>query len=1018
VEEAELLHANILARRSSGIIALVLSWQLSGVFCLAYADDFSEGVLAGQTQASGLMNRFTPSQLDATLQSSGIDKAALVPGQADAETQKGNYTTYYGNPAGMAGEGAADGSAGAHVLNSYQHRPVTDLHNDPIFGKVCLERDVDGKCTLWSGSKGILTSTYPDCQEITTVTNTDPADVKTCVRDQSLVDTSCVQKAMIQTVSEIVPGRCADTQLDVQPGQLYAGCRDEYRYVKVLIGSQEAVGPNISGTGSMCRNWSRPDIRNIDGSGPEFVDQLLCPRYDASSLTPPIPGEIGMEAFPNFRIDMIGNMDMGYGFAYTSTPGILRPEVPRALPGSALPVEAVPAGAAYVGRSYENPVAIFHPGDYAYFTWVWDQYAWYALFDHARIERVSLVADAVCGGGKEYMETNCTVKDLVYCNDDGSDCLPVVSSGAPAQGVFGQSFISNYYTAVKTDWAKGSCADCDTIDLIVNGGYYETGYSANPLYDVSMLAHTAANCQPVQCSGLCPRFPAQTNAPGEVLVGRQVETVPDVSVEAYRYGSCDITPYSCKPETGICFPPPLLHSHSSRATDYYINATGLQCVKAAGVLDNYTICFKDGAVGLANSDAAHTISENVIHYDYSQTDNYGLTVTGAYTFGGQKIDFTLASPHTKVTWSCGQTDNPCQQYNDQGCYQTAAKCVNDTCSQIEETWNCGGSGAGQSATKTVTCLGEVKCMGTECAAAQDGSSTTFSDSVAGTSILNQTRADAVSDGNATTFFASKQSQCSKKMGHDCCTEITASPGQLVAAYNLALDAYAIELASSQGFMANGALLIDKTIESAQSVMSWFSTGDPGQAQAAADAGFQTAGNGGLESGTVDPVSGEMTPGTSAMQVIGPVLTAYAMYKFGKTMYEIMTACGKDELATSYRQSAGLCHFIGKECTSRGPTGGCLERQSTYCCFNSLFGRVFQEQARAQLSIPWVDAAGIAVCRALTMDEIQRLDGSKIDLSEYMNYVLGDKDFTQAKKDELMGKLPGQVQSVLQAIQQQ
>ena len=63
-------------------------------------------------------------------------------------------------------------------------------------------------------------------------------------------------------------------------------------------------------------------------------------------------------------------------------------------------------------------------------------------------------------------------------------------------------------------------------------------------------------------------------------------------------------------------------------------------------------------------------------------------------------------------------------------------------------------------------------------------------------------------------------------------------------------------------------------------------------------------------------------------------------------------------------------------------------KSTYrgsCCFNSKIARIINQQGRAQIKRGWGTAAN-PDCRGFTPDEFQKLDFSKIDLSEYINDV--------------------------------
>jgi conjugal transfer mating pair stabilization protein TraN len=63
--------------------------------------------------------------------------------------------------------------------------------------------------------------------------------------------------------------------------------------------------------------------------------------------------------------------------------------------------------------------------------------------------------------------------------------------------------------------------------------------------------------------------------------------------------------------------------------------------------------------------------------------------------------------------------------------------------------------------------------------------------------------------------------------------------------------------------------------------------------------------------------------------------------------------------------------------------GCVQRNQSYCCFNSKLARILQEQGRAQIpSIGGFGSAQSPNCRGFTTHEFQSLDFTKIDLTGY------------------------------------
>ena len=98
-----------------------------------------------------------------------------------------------------------------------------------------------------------------------------------------------------------------------------------------------------------------------------------------------------------------------------------------------------------------------------------------------------------------------------------------------------------------------------------------------------------------------------------------------------------------------------------------------------------------------------------------------------------------------------------------------------------------------------------------------------------------------------------------------------------------------------------------------------------------------------------------------------------MKKFCVTVGE---RCVKTNCVARVKDWKGKTHCIGKYC------------ESTYrgsCCFNSKVARIINEQGRAQIKRGWGTSAN-PDCRGFTPDEFQKLDFSKIDLSEYIDDV--------------------------------
>ncbi|MFE8035025.1 conjugal transfer protein TraN, partial [Thiohalocapsa marina] len=61
---------------------------------------------------------------------------------------------------------------------------------------------------------------------------------------------------------------------------------------------------------------------------------------------------------------------------------------------------------------------------------------------------------------------------------------------------------------------------------------------------------------------------------------------------------------------------------------------------------------------------------------------------------------------------------------------------------------------------------------------------------------------------------------------------------------------------------------------------------------------------------------------------------------------------------------------------------CIQKQKAFCCYNSPLARIINEQAYPQLGRSWGEAKQ-PDCRGLSLQEMERLDWSQIDLSEWI-----------------------------------
>jgi conjugal transfer mating pair stabilization protein TraN len=94
-------------------------------------------------------------------------------------------------------------------------------------------------------------------------------------------------------------------------------------------------------------------------------------------------------------------------------------------------------------------------------------------------------------------------------------------------------------------------------------------------------------------------------------------------------------------------------------------------------------------------------------------------------------------------------------------------------------------------------------------------------------------------------------------------------------------------------------------------------------------------------------------------------------------------CTKDEISLINLREKKLCVYVGKKTSGTKPFH---VNKHHFCCFGNMLEKVIQVEGRKQLGLNF-GSGGSPNCRGLTMEEIQRLDFSKIDFSEFINELM-------------------------------
>jgi len=93
---------------------------------------------------------------------------------------------------------------------------------------------------------------------------------------------------------------------------------------------------------------------------------------------------------------------------------------------------------------------------------------------------------------------------------------------------------------------------------------------------------------------------------------------------------------------------------------------------------------------------------------------------------------------------------------------------------------------------------------------------------------------------------------------------------------------------------------------------------------------------------------------------------------------IGAGCNSDEKHLMEQRAKNLCKYVGKQ--NKGRLNVVVKHH--FCCFPTMLDKVIQVEGRKQLGLNF-GSGGNANCRGLTLEEIQRLDFSQMDFTEFI-----------------------------------
>lgn len=131
------------------------------------------------------------------------------------------------------------------------------------------------------------------------------------------------------------------------------------------------------------------------------------------------------------------------------------------------------------------------------------------------------------------------------------------------------------------------------------------------------------------------------------------------------------------------------------------------------------------------------------------------------------------------------------------------------------------------------------------------------------------------------------------------------------------------------------------------------------------------------------------PDQPAQQTQGSTYQYDDLYNDGsKTMKSLQAdltfgwlECSEDERSLAVKRGGSLCTHAKTWCSKKLPLIGCTEESRSYCCFKSILAKIINREGRKQLGL------SLESCEGITVEQLQKLDFSKIDMTEFTESVV-------------------------------
>lgn len=352
----------------------------------------------------------------------------------------------------------------------------------------------------------------------------------------------------------------------------------------------------------------------------------------------------------------------------------------------------------------------------------------------------------------------------------------------------------------------------------------------------------------------------------------------------------------------------------------------------------------------------------------------GCVQTGRTCTQGAGIRFVNGKPEYRDCWSWSETyvcqapgkDECADLANNKDCKLLSETCPNGapTCLRPTRVYKCTKPGA--SGVIGEVCDGQI-CIEGVCRPADGDPDKDFIDAIIQMEIGRQLGAYADVQNNR--FFSGQNASCKDRKGAETCCRADAIPTTSNAGFGQLLVfgvGVGVELIKWAGSPYVYDLLSWSEETSGLLTHLYGSTGSASYSPSFSFWGATATYSGGQWAFSFSP---------------GGFLVATAAQ-----FYDRYQSCDAGDQKTAMAKGQRLCHFVGTTCDKEVAGLGCVKTTEHHVCFNSRLARIINEQGRPQLGRDF----GTALrpdSRGFTIEEMQKLDFTKMDLSEFIADVV-------------------------------